>query len=97
MLVGLIFNGISLMVRAKKSRYAMAIRPPVMMLMAVAIAAPLTPIPRGKMNSQSNTTFIMAGIMLHHIAYFGAPSSLIMNMPISDHISNRNAGMIHFR
>ena len=71
--------------------------PPVIMLIAVAMAAPLTPMPRGKMNSQSSTTFMKAGIMLHHIAYLGAPSRRIMKRAISDHISNRNAGMIHFR
>ena len=70
----------------KNSRYEVVIKPPRVMLIEVAIAAPLTPIPKGKTNTQSRKAFIEAGIILHHMAYLGEPSILMMNSPINDHI-----------
>ena len=55
------------------------------MLIAVAMAAPFTPIPSGKMNSQSSTTLIAPETTLHHIANLGAPSSRSTKSPTVVH------------
>jgi hypothetical protein len=57
-----------------------------MMLMEVANAAPMTPQPKGKINSQSSTTLITAVIRLHNIASFGEPSRRMTNSDTVIHI-----------
>ena len=61
-------------------------------LRAIANAAPITPQPSGKMNSQSRTTFTAAAMMLHHMASFGAPSRRMANKATAIHNSNSRDG-----
>ena len=83
--------------RARHSRYHKAIPPPTDTLIAVANAAPMTPLPSGKINNQSSNTLSNAEITLHHIASFGAPSKRITKSPTAVHIWKTSAGVNHNR
>ena len=65
--------------------------------MVAAKAAPVNPQPNGKINSQPSITVMIAAMILHIIANFGAPSKRIMNRQTEHHIWNINEGMNHNR
>ena len=59
---------------------------PVTILIDVEKAAPMIPHPKGKTNSQSRMTLIMADIRLHIMASLGEPSNRIINKDTVIHI-----------
>lgn len=80
------FHRVQSQMAGKKQQIGKSHHPPVTILTEVAKAAPITPQPSGKMNSQSNTTLMSADTILHHIANFGAPSNRITNSETAIHI-----------
>ena len=63
----------------------------------VAMAAPFSPMPRGKTATQSSTMLSSAPVTLATMAYLGEPSRRMTNNPTVETIEHTSAGNTHSR